>query len=190
MGGKVGLSLVVARSDNFAIGCDNRLPWDVPSDLKKFKQVTDGHPIVMGRNTFESIGRPLPGRTNIVVSREFDATTISTPGGADVHFFNDLDLALEFAEQVALSTNKEEIMVIGGAEIFEAVIDRANRVYLTEIHTFVENGDTFFRRDFEDNEWLLSQTTSVCEPGDQWNSTFRIFERRTEKKLQANQAAA
>lgn len=117
-------SIVVARADNGVIGRDNQLPWHLPADLRHFKQLTSGHPIVMGRRTYESIGRPLPNRRNIVVTRQPDWRA------EGVETANSVLGALELARQ-----SDEEVFVIGGAEIYRAALPAVDVVYLTEVHT-------------------------------------------------------
>ena len=125
------LTLIVARARNGVIGRDGALPWRLPEDLAHFKRTTMGHPIVMGRKTWESIGRPLPGRRSIVVSRQpgFEAT------GAEVA--ESLDAAL------ALCAGAEEVFVIGGAQLYAEALPRADRLIVTEIDADFE-GDTHF----------------------------------------------
>lgn len=130
------VSLVVAASDNNVIGRQGQLPWHLPADLKHFKELTLGHPVVMGRRTFESIGRPLPGRANIVVSRRVD-----WPAPAGVLHAPSLPAALELARQ---QPGGEEVCVIGGGEIYRQALPAADVVHLTEVHTQVPDGDTFF----------------------------------------------
>ena len=125
------ISIIVALAENGAIGSDNRLPWHLPDDLKRFKALSLGKPIVMGRRTFDSIGRPLPGRTNIVISRQ---RRLAIAGVAVVH---SLDEALSAAGSVP------ETVVIGGAEIFRQVLPRTNTIHLTRVHARVD-GDVFF----------------------------------------------
>jgi dihydrofolate reductase len=127
----MGLSLIVARASNGVIGKDNQLPWHLPADLKYFKAVTMGKPIVMGRKTFESIGRPLPGRHNIVVTRNPD---FSSNGITVVH---SVEAAIAAAIEVA------EIMLIGGTELYKLSLPLADRIYLTEIHQDFD-GDAHF----------------------------------------------
>lgn len=124
------LSIVVAYAKNRVIGKNNQLPWHLPADLKHFKAVTMGKPILMGRKTFESIGRPLPGRRNIVISREkaFDGC----------EHFQSIDAAL-----VALR-DEVEVMVIGGATIYTQLLPQVRTIYATEIDMVVDNGDAFF----------------------------------------------
>tara|TARA_B100001540_G_scaffold149553_1_gene132640 strand:- start:3010 stop:3516 length:507 start_codon:yes stop_codon:yes gene_type:complete len=132
-----GLALIAAVAENGVIGRDNQLPWHLPGDLAYFKRNTLGKPVVMGRNTFESIGRPLPGRSNIVISRR--------PGYAPqgVITVSSLDDALALAARVARSDEVEEAVVIGGARVYAESLQRANRLYLTEVHAAVE-GDVRF----------------------------------------------
>ena len=125
------ISIVVAASKNGVIGVDGDLPWRLPDDLRYFKQLTTGKPVVMGRKTYESIGRPLPNRHNIIISRNpaFEAA------GCDV--------AASPEAAIELAGDAEEIMVIGGGTIYEQFVDRANRIYLTRVHTHID-GDAFF----------------------------------------------
>ena len=125
------ISIIVAAAQNGAIGSANRLPWHLPDDLKRFKALSLGKPIVMGRRTFDSIGRPLPGRTNIVVSRH---AGLAIEG---VLVVQSLDAALAAAGSVP------EIVVIGGAEIFRQVLPRTDTIHLTRVHAHV-SGDVFF----------------------------------------------
>ncbi|ASJ23610.1 dihydrofolate reductase [Laribacter hongkongensis] len=127
------LALIAARARNGVIGLDNRMPWHLPEDLAYFKRVTLGKPVVMGRKTFESIGRPLPGRLNIVVTRN--------PGwqAAGVQVAHSLDAALALAAAAV----PEEIMLIGGAELYRQALPQADVLYLTEIDAEFA-GDAFF----------------------------------------------
>ena len=126
------ISLIVAMAANRAIGLDNKMPWHLSADLKKFKAITMGSPIVMGRKTYESIGRPLPGRSNIIISRNSDYQQ------AGCLVFNDIKAAIE-----ASSKDAEEIFIIGGAELYKATLPHADNLYLTLINQDF-NGDTFF----------------------------------------------
>jgi dihydrofolate reductase len=142
---RVRVALIAAMADNRVIGRDGGLPWRIPADLKYFKAKTMGKPIVMGRRTFESIGKPLPGRPNIVVT----ARGGEFPEGVDIA--RDVDAALEIAERRARETGADEIMVIGGATLYEAILPHADRLYLTEVHEAAE-GDTHFPA-FDRREW-------------------------------------
>lgn len=128
------LSLIVAMSENRVIGVDNRLPWHIPEDLKRFKKITSGHPILMGRKTFESIGRVLPNRTNIIISRNRE---YRVEGAFVCH---SLQEGIEFASK---APGSDEVFVIGGGEIFKEALPKADRIYLTTVHWPYE-GDAFF----------------------------------------------
>lgn len=127
------IALICALADNRVIGRDNQLPWRLPADLRHFKQVTMGKPVVMGRRTYESIGKPLPGRTNIVLTRAGDFA----PEGVLVA--HDFDQAIAHAEQLGA----EQCMIIGGAEIYALALPLAKRLYLTHVHADVD-GDAHF----------------------------------------------
>ncbi|RLA56311.1 MAG: dihydrofolate reductase [Gammaproteobacteria bacterium] len=128
----IRLAVIVAAAENGVIGSNNALPWHLPQDLRYFKRVTMGKPIVMGRKTFESIGRPLPGRTNIVITRNPDFRA------EGVRVVASLDEALRLAGDIAVIDGVRELVVIGGAEIYRAAIPRADRLYITEVHASVQ----------------------------------------------------
>lgn len=152
-------SLVVARARNGVIGRDNALPWRLPADLAYFKQVTLGHPIIMGRRTWESIGRPLPGRRNIVVSRN---PRYEAPGATVVS-------SLEEAWRAA--GEAEEACVIGGTSLFAEALPTADRIHLTEVEADVP-GDTFFP-EFDRSEWTEREV--LAHPRDERHQyPFRI----------------
>lgn len=134
------ISLIVAMASNRVIGLNNQMPWHLSADLKKFKQITMGAPILMGRKTYESIGRPLPGRTNIIISRN---PRYSQPGCL---VFNDIDQALESCGDV------KEAFVIGGSDFYKAMLPIADTLYLTQIHQEF-NGDTFFP-EIDPQHWI------------------------------------
>jgi dihydrofolate reductase len=125
------LSLIVAMDDNRLIGSNNNLPWQLPADLAFFKRTTMGKPIIMGRKTFTSIGRPLPGRRNIVITRDpdFDAAGCEIADGIPT--------------ALALCSDVDEAMLIGGASLYQQTIDQATQLYITRIHHGFE-GDTWF----------------------------------------------
>ena len=125
------ISIIVAMAKNRVIGVNNTLPWHLPADLKHFKELTMGHHIVMGRKTYESIGKPLPGRTSVVITRNVNN---AVPG---VIVVNSLEAA------IAACGNDEEIFVIGGAELYRQAIALADRIYLTEIDADI-SGDAHF----------------------------------------------
>ncbi|MEE4192440.1 MAG: dihydrofolate reductase [Halieaceae bacterium] len=166
----MSVALIAAVSDNGVIGRDNRLPWYIPADLRYFKQVTLGKPVIMGRKTWESMNRPLPGRTNIVITRQADYVA----EGARV--VPDLAAAIELAESVALIDGIEEIMIIGGAEIYRLALPAAKRLYLTEVHADVE-GDTFFP-DWDRGVWQEASREQHEAPGsDAYRYSFAVYER-------------
>ena len=160
-------SLVVAASTNNAIGKNNQLLWHLPNDLKFFKNVTWGMPVVMGRKTFESLGKPLAGRKNIVITRQ--------PGwkaeGAVVV------KSMEDAMFVASNTDALEIMVIGGGEIYKEFFTKANRIYITRVDAEFEEADTFFPV-ISAKEWhLVSQKNHEADEKNAYNYSFQVWER-------------
>jgi len=150
MGNSPRVALIVAMAKNRVIGRDGGLPWHLSGDLKYFKRVTMGRPIIMGRKTYQSIGRPLPGRLNVVITRD----EAFAPEGVTVA--HSLDRALMTARAQAGDDGVDEVMIIGGGQIYADSIATADRVYLTEIHTSVD-GDTLFPE----------------LPADQWREIFR-----------------
>jgi dihydrofolate reductase len=161
------LSLLVAVSDTGVIGRDNALPWRLSADLRRFRRLTTGHAIVMGRKTYESLGRPLPERTNIVVTRQAD---FAPPGVLVVH---SIDAAIEQARKV--HGDDSEIFIIGGAEIYRQTLDRADRLYLTRVHTDVE-GDTHLQLDLD--EWrLVEESQHPADEKNEFPHTYAVYER-------------
>jgi len=133
------ISLLVASAENGVIGRGNALPWHLPEDLKRFKALTMGKPVLMGRKTFESIGKALPGRTSLVLTR---STNWTRPGAVVVH---------SLPEALARAAGAAELMVIGGADIFRLALPLAERIYLTRVHAAPE-GDVLFPP-LQDSEW-------------------------------------
>ncbi len=162
-------SIVVATSVNRVIGRDNTLPWHMPADLAHFKAITMGKPIVMGRKTWESIGKPLPGRTNIVVSRD---SSFKADGALVVKSVTEAEGAAqrEYGEV-------EELMIIGGATLYEDAIGSVDRIYLTEIHEVVE-GDTWFT-DLDVDDWLeVSREDFEADAKNPFDYSFIVLERK------------
>lgn len=126
------LSLIAALSQNHIIGKSNQLPWHLPADLKHFKELTTNKSIIMGRKTFESIGKALPDRRNIVVTRQND------------YIMNNIEVYTSIDAALAATATEPEVMVIGGAELYKQTIDRANRLYLTLVDTVIADGDAYF----------------------------------------------
>lgn len=137
--------LVAAIGRNNVIGRDGQLPWRLKSDLKHFRAVTTNRPVVMGRKTFESMGKPLPDRTNIVLTRNLG---LIVPGGA---LANSMDAAMGFARQDAIRRGVDEIMIIGGGDVFERMLPMADRLEITHVNASPE-GDAFFPR-LEPSDW-------------------------------------
>ncbi|QDD91467.1 dihydrofolate reductase [Pseudomonas oryzihabitans] len=152
------LSLIVAVAENGVIGIENRLPWHLPAELKYFKAVTLGKPLVMGRKTWDSLGRPLPGRLNLVVSRQTDLLA----EGAEVR--SSLSTAVERAEAWAREREAGEIMLIGGAQLFAEALPVAQRLYLTRV-ALAPEGDVFFP-EWDERDWqLVSRQEHPAEKG-------------------------
>jgi dihydrofolate reductase len=157
------IHIIVAASENNAIGKNNKLLWHLPNDLKYFKSVTTGHPIIMGRKTFESIGKPLPNRLNIVVSRN------PYESAENLIYSNSLQEAIRVALQ-----KDEEIFIIGGGEIYKQALPLAHKIHFTKVHTVID-GDTFFP-ELNQNEWETE--SSVFHKKDNKNKydyTFLIY---------------
>lgn len=164
------LAMIVAMAENRVIGRDNKLPWYLPNDLKYFKQVSMGKPILMGRKTYDSIGKPLPGRTNIVITRnpEWQAEGVKV-----VH---SLEQALALAESIAEIDGAEELMVIGGDQIYQSALPRCDRLYLTEVHAEVE-GDAYFP-DFDREQFKeLARERFEAEGPNPYAYSFVVLER-------------
>ena len=160
------ISFIVAMDKNRVIGKDNQLPWHLPEDLKFFKRVTMGHPIAMGRKTHESIGRVLPGRENIVITRQPDYRSEDC-----TVFYSVEDFVKKSHEQ------SEEIFVIGGAEIFKETFPYADRLYITLIHDEFA-GDTFFP-EFNPSEWkLVTNEKGIKDVKNPYVYEFRLYEKR------------
>lgn len=160
------ISLIWAMDENRVIGLHNELPWRLPEDLKFFKRVTMGHPIAMGRKTYESIGKPLPGRENIVITRDESFQ----PEGCVI--LNSIHELFEYAGQ-----KDEEVFVIGGAEIFKEVLPRADRLYLTIIHEQFE-GDTYFPV-FDIDKWQLqTRGKGLKDQKNPYDYEFLIYNRK------------
>lgn len=158
------ISLIAAAARNNVIGKGNALPWDLPDDLKHFREVTAGHAIIMGRKTFESIGRPLPKRRNIVITRQEDYR----PEGVEV--------AANLESAIALLPKEEEAFVIGGGEIFKQALPLATRVYLTRVEADVEGGAFFPRLD--PGEWKeVSRQEGIVDEKNALPHTFLILDR-------------
>jgi len=158
------LSIIVAMDRNRVIGKGDTLPWHISSDLKNFKKITMGKPIVMGRKTHESIGRPLPGRENIILTRD---KIYKTEGCTVLHSMEEI---FEHCKDV------DEVMITGGSEIYKLSLEQASRLYLTEVHTEIE-GDTYFP-EFDRDEWdEVSREDFEADEKNEFDYSFVLLER-------------
>lgn len=159
------ISLIAAFDENRVIGKNNALPWNMPADLKHFKNITMGHYIIMGRKTYESVGTPLPGRTSIIITRQSDYKV----EGAIV--------CASLNEALEKSVGEEEVFIIGGAQIFKEAIKIATRIYTTVIHHAFE-GDAYFTQ-IDDNKWKITSVENF--PADEknlWSYSYINYEKK------------
>lgn len=163
------VEFVVAMARNRVIGLNNALPWHIPEDLAFFKEVTMGRPVVLGRKTHESIGRLLPGRDTVIVSRQKDYGVPGAVVAASV------EAALEAAAATPTGRDSGQVMVIGGAEIFEAALDRTDVIHLTLVHEDYE-GDTFFP-ELDEDAWRETHRTEIPRQDGQPAISFIKLER-------------
>lgn len=158
------ISIIVAVAENGVIGDKNTLLWHISEDLKHFKAITSGHPVVMGRKTFESLGRPLPNRTNVVITRQ----SIEIPGCTVVH---------SLPEALALFAADEEVFIIGGAQIYAEALPLADRFYLTRVLRTYQ-GDTSFP-EWDAERWILEHAEAFsCGRDYPWPFAFESYRRR------------
>ena len=158
------ISLIVAMASNRVIGRNNQIPWHLSADLKKFKQITMGSPIVMGRKTFESIGKPLPGRSNIIISRN---KSYEQPG---CQVFSEIDQAL------ASCADDDEVFIIGGSAMYEMMLPRAEIIYLTQIEQEF-SGDTFFPEILASDWQIVEHQLVTDDKQAAFNYSFRKLKR-------------
>jgi dihydrofolate reductase len=167
----VAVSIIAAVAANGVIGDRNGIPWRLPSDFAHFKRMTLGKPLIMGRHTFESIGRPLPGRTNIVVSRQAGYQ----PDGVIV--ISSLEAALDHAQTIAKADRANEVMVGGGAQIYAQALGLADRLYITHVG-LNPPGDAYFPRVMQE-DWMDAGTIQVeANPADTAPFRIRVYRRR------------
>ena len=159
------ISIIVAASTNNVIGAEGELPWRLSDDLKRFKRLTMGKPIVMGRLTWESIGRPLPGRRNIVITRQADYSA----AGAEV--------VSSPAEALAAARDAAEIMIIGGSQIYGLFLPRADRLHVTRVHADID-GDVWFPAIDEDTWELTGSDAHAADERNEYAFDFRTYERK------------
>lgn len=167
----MNINIIVSVSENWAIGKDNKLLWKLSSDLKRFKKLTSGNPIIMGQRTYESLPNgPLPNRTNIVLTdnKDFFAPNV-TPA------YN----IFEAIERAKLMCGKEcEIFIIGGGMVYKAFLEYADYIYLTTVHTTID-GDTYFPEIKDDNTWLLeSEEYHKKNEKNEYDYTYKLYKRK------------
>lgn len=168
------LSLIVATAQNNAIGRNNELLWHISEDLKYFKSTTTSHPVIMGRKTYESIGRPLPGRRNIVVTRgTIEAPQIKNPQTTSFEVSNNLD------EVISLAKNSDnEFFVMGGGELYKQTFSCADRLYITKIYAEVSGADTFFPV-VDEAEWrVVKESERLTDEENGIEFQFVVYEKR------------
>ena len=164
------IALVVARAENRAIGKGGDLPWHLHSDMRYFRKVTMGKPIIMGRLTFKSLGRALDGRLNIVLTRN---AAFEAPGAIMTY---SLEEALDVARRAAAKAHVDEIMVMGGEDVFREVLPQASRIYLTEVHA-APHADTWFP-ELDLSEWReVSRKAHAAGPRDDHDFSFVVLDR-------------
>ena len=170
--------IIVAVADNNAIGRSNDMPWHISEDLKYFKKTTLGCPVIMGRRTFESLGRPLPKRTNIVVTRSGGMTG---PDGTVVPFPDGVLVARSLEEafmMAAMPDIEGPCFVIGGGEIYKQAIKSADRLYVTEVHVSIEDADTFFPA-IDPEIWKVSSRSETkADPATGYTFEFVVYHRK------------
>ncbi|EON72749.1 dihydrofolate reductase [Lysinibacillus sphaericus] len=161
------ISLIVAHDEKYVIGYENGMPWHLPGDLQYFKEKTMGKPMIMGRKTFESIGRALPGRRNIVITRD------------ESYHADGIETVTSLEAALALAGDVPEIMIIGGEQIFRISMPITDRIYITKInHAF--NGDTFFPKYEEDFIEVSAQEPETAPEG--YTFQYQIFERKSQNR--------
>lgn len=167
----VKIALIAAVAENGVIGSKQTIPWRIPSDMAFFKATTMGKPVVMGRKQYETVGKPLPGRTNIVVTRQAGYQ----PDGVEV--CNMVEEALNRARQIAAADGVDEIMIIGGGELYAQLINRADRLYITHVDLAPE-GDVLFPP-IDPQGWAVVDLPEVApNPRDEATYRVKVYERR------------
>ncbi|MGE3608055.1 MAG: dihydrofolate reductase [Bacteriovoracaceae bacterium] len=161
------VSLIVAKSENNVIGKNNQLPWHLKDDLQNFKKLTMGHHILMGRKTFDSIGKALPGRMSLVISSD------SRPAQENVLWFNSIFRAIKHAER----SGESELFIIGGERIYKYALSLVDRIYLTEVQAVVE-GDVYFPQLSLKNWKKISEQNFVKDSNNDFNFSVQILDRK------------
>ncbi|MDF1643996.1 MAG: dihydrofolate reductase [Pseudomonadales bacterium] len=162
-------ALIVAVAENRVIGINNQMPWYIPADLKYFKKITMGKPLLMGRKTFDSLGKPLPGRPHIVISRD---KNFQFP---EVEVRHSLEEGLDLAKTTAESMGLDEFMVIGGANIYQQLLPKVDRMYLTQVHANFE-GDAFFPS-YDSQQWHEQSREEIKPTQDTPGYSFIVLDK-------------
>lgn len=164
----INYSMIAAVSTNNVIGKNGQLPWHLKTDLQRFKKLTENHVIIMGRKCFESIGKPLPNRTNVVVSSNMD---LEIPGCI-------VKPSLQYAADYANSRYDSTPFIIGGGTLYRQAINLVNVLYLTRVHTIIEDGDVFFP-ELDMSKWDIEHSEDVpADKGNDFDTTFMILRRK------------
>lgn len=164
----INYSMIVAVSTNNVIGKNGKIPWHLKTDLQRFKKLTENHTIIMGRRCFESIGKPLPNRTNVVVSSNMD---LEIPGCI-------VKPSLQYAADYANSRYDPTPFIIGGGTLYRQAINLVNVLYLTRVHTIIEDGDVFFP-ELDMSKWDIEHTEDVpADKDNDFDTTFMILRRK------------
>lgn len=168
------LSMIIAAAENRVMGKDNQMPWHLPNDLQYFKRCTMGKPMIMGRKTYESLGKPLPGRPHIVITRQ--AGYQAPNANEQVKVVSTLSEAIMAASELTADSDNKEIMVIGGAEICSLAFPQTQRLYLTQVHAEVD-GDVYFP-EFDLNEWReVSREDYSASENNPYDYSFVVLEK-------------
>lgn len=167
----IDIAIIVAAAENNVIGSDGDMPWHLSTDLKRFKELTMGKPMIMGRKTFAAIGKPLPGRTSIVVTRD---KTWQSEGVVPVQ---SVEAAIALAKQIAVDSGVDQVCIVGGGEIYRQSMDLADFLYLTRVHA-KPKGDTVFPA-VDPDIWLETGRESIpAGEKDTFETSFIVYERR------------
>lgn len=159
------IAMIVAMDEQGVIGKDNDLPWKISADLQFFKRTTMGKPIIMGRNTLESIGRPLPGRRNVVVTSQDD------------YIAEGCDVVHSLEQAFSLCETAEEVMIMGGASLYKQCFPLCDKLYITQVHTTIDGGDTWFP-DWDRSEWKrVSSEDHKADEKNQYDYSFTLFQK-------------
>lgn len=172
MSGDIKIALIAAIADNGVIGRNTALPWHIKSEFQYFRNTTLGHPIVMGRKSFEALGKPLPKRANIIVTRD---QAFSAPGTLVAHSLED---GIALGREIALKDGVGQVFIGGGADIYRSTLDIADRLYVTEVHMAPE-GDTRFPP-FDRSQWIETKREfHNAQPGEDADYTITVLERKS-----------